>query len=86
MMNKKLDYLKRKKNANVIKIELYFTPLLVIFPIIVSILLIQDWFYRGYMLGVSTYNGELFLGLIIMSGNIIFDIPFLKSLKSIVRK
>jgi len=85
-MNKKVDYLKRKKNANVIKIELFFTPPLIIFPIIVSILLIQDWFYRGFTAGTSIYDGELILGLIILIGNITFDIPFLKSLKSIIRK
>lgn len=84
-MNKKVDYVKRKNSSNVIKIELYFAPLLIIVPIIVSILLIQDWYYRGFTIGTSIYDGELLLGIIILIGNITFDIPFLKSLKSFIR-
>jgi hypothetical protein len=85
-MNEKIDYLKRRNNTNMIKIELYFAPLLIILPFIVSILLIQDWFYRGFTAGISIYDGELLLGLIILFGNIIFDIPFIKSLKPLIRK
>lgn len=84
-MNKKVGYVERKNGSNVIKIELYFAPLLIIFPIIVSILLIQDWYYRGFTIGTSIYDGELLLGIIILIGNIAFDIPFLKSLKSFIR-
>jgi len=62
--------------------ELWFAPLLIILPIVVSIFLIRDWFYRGFSLGISTYDGELFLAIIILVGNIIFDVPFLKSLIS----
>lgn len=62
--------------------EFWFAPLLIILPIVVSIFLIRDWFYRGFSLGISTYDGELFLAIIILVGNIIFDVPFLKSLVS----
>ena len=64
------------------RLELWFAPLLIILPIVVSIFLIRDWFYRGFSLGISTYDGELFLAIIILVGNIIFDVPFLKSLIS----
>ena len=64
------------------RLEFWFAPLLIILPIVVSIFLIRDWFYRGFSLGISTYDGELFLAIIILVGNIIFDVPFLKSLIS----
>ena len=68
------------------RLELWFAPLLIILPIIVSIFLIRDWFYRGFSLGISTYDGELFLAIIILVGNIIFDVPFLKSLINFMGK
>lgn len=64
------------------RIELWFVPILIIFPIFVSIFLFLDWYYRGFSLGISTYDSEFMLAIIILIGNIIFDIPFLKSLIS----
>ena len=64
------------------RIELWFVPILIIFPIFVSIFLLLDWYYRGFSLGISTYDSELIIAIIIWIGNIIFDIPFLKSFKS----
>lgn len=64
------------------RIELWFVPILIIFPIFVSIFLFSDWYYRGFSLGISTYDNELILAIIILIGNSIFDIPFLKSFKS----
>jgi len=34
------------------------------------------------LMSSSVYDGELILGLIIILGNIIFDIPFIKSLRN----
>jgi len=86
MTDKKPDYLKRSSDEILIKAELWFAPLLVTLPIIVSIFLIRDWFYRGLALGNSTYDGELFLALIILIGNIIFDILFIKTLMTQIRR
>jgi hypothetical protein len=82
MSNKKSESDKGINNTRSMRLELWFAPLLIILPIVVSIFLIRDWFYRGFSLGISTYDGELFIAIIILVGNIIFDIPFLKSLIS----
>ena len=82
MANKKIGDCKVRGDIRVIRMELWFTPLLILLPIVVSIFLIRDWFYRGFSMGVSTYDGELFLAVIILVGNIIFDTSFLKSLIS----
>jgi len=86
MSNKKSEPGKGRNNTRLMRLELWFVPLLIILPIVVSIFLIRDWFYRGFSLGISTYDGELFLAIIILIGNIVFDVPFLKSLISIREK
>jgi len=82
------EYLKTDyKNLKVIKTEILFTPLLIILPIIIAGSLISDWYLNGYTLGnSSSYEGELILGIIILIGNIMFDIPLIKSLISYKRK
>lgn len=84
-MNKeKMEYMKKDNNyAKVIRTEILFTPLLIIVPIFVSIFLIYDWFTRGFSVNNPAYDGELMLGIIILVGNIIFDILFIKSLKAL---
>ena len=82
------EYLKTDyKNLKVIKTEILFTPLLIIFPLIIAGSLISDWYLRGYIEGNSSaFEGELILGIIILIGNIMFDIPFIKSLTHYRRK
>jgi hypothetical protein len=82
------EYLKTDyKNLKVIKTEILFTPLLIVFPLIIAGSLISDWYLRGYVLGnSSTFEGELILGIIILIGNIMFDIPFVKSLTQYRKK
>ena len=84
-MNKqKMEYMKKGNNdAKVIRTEILFTPLLIVCPLIVSILLIYDWYVRGFSVNNSAFNGELILGIIILIGNIAFDIPLVKTLKTI---
>ena len=86
MPNKKSDLGKGRNNTRLMRLEIWFAPLLIILPIVVSIFLIRDWFYRGFSKGISTYDGELFLAIIILVGNIIFDVLFLKSLISLMEK
>jgi len=75
------EYLKTYYNdLKVIKSEVFFTPMLIILPLLVGIFLIYDWFCRGYSLGISDFNGELMLGVIILVGNVLFDVPFVSSL------
>ena len=87
MGTKEMYYLKAESNdIKVIKTEIIFTPLLLAFPIIVAFLLINDWYYRGFSMGISDFNGELMIAIIILIGNIAFDIPFIKSLIKIRKK
>ncbi|UCF13688.1 MAG: hypothetical protein JSW06_05365 [Thermoplasmatales archaeon] len=86
MSNKKSNLDKEPNNTRLMRLELIFAPLLIFLPIVVSIFLIRDWFYRGFSKGISTYDGELFLAIIILVGNIVFDVLFLKSLISLNEK
>lgn len=86
MISEKTVYIRRSGDERLIKTELLFAPVLIILPIIVSILLIKDWFYRGFSMGISTYDGELFLAVIILVGNIVFDVLFIKALITLSRK
>jgi len=74
-------YLKNgNNNQRLVRTEILFTPLLVILPLIVAGFLINSWFSNGFLKGVSDYDVELILALIILVSNIIFDIPFINSL------
>ncbi len=81
MKNTAKEYIKFDKNdIKAIRLEILLTPLIVIFPLLVSGYLIYDWFTRGLLMNISQYNGELFIALIILIGNILFDVPFIKTL------
>ena len=77
-----MQYLKKEKSTSkVIRTEVLFTPILVIVPFIVGLIFIYDWYVRGFIEGNSGFTGELMIGVVIISINIIFDIPFIKSLR-----
>jgi len=79
--------MKNEKNLKrVIRTEILFTPLLIILPLVIGFFLIYDWYMRGFSMGNTDYNAELLFGLIIIFGNIAFDIPFIKSLKALSNK
>lgn len=81
MKNMKEEYLKTDySDLKVVKTEIMLTPLLIVLPIVVAVFLINDWFNSGFLKGNSVYNGELLLAIIILVGNIMFDIPFIRSL------
>jgi len=87
MNEENMKYMKNKNNFNrVIRAELLFMPLLIVVPLIVGILLVHDWFTRGYLLNDSSFNSSLIIGIVVLVGNIIFDIPFIKSLKAMSSK
>jgi hypothetical protein len=80
--SKKMKYLDERENVEkIIRTELIFAPFLVILPIIVGSFFIYDWYNRDFILNNLDLTGELIIGVIILVGNIVFDIPFLKSLK-----
>jgi len=83
MNEEKMRYVKNSSNnKRLFRTELLLAPLLIFLPFIVGIIFINDWYIQGFLTGTSKYDGELILGLIIILGNILFDIPFLKSLKN----
>jgi hypothetical protein len=88
-MNKQnMEFIKKENNyTKLIRTEILFTPLLIILPIFVSILLIFDWYIKGFLENnTMMYNGELLIGVIILVVNFFFDIPFIKSLKAFSKK
>ena len=84
-MNKKTRYLETKYGEKRIRLEILFTPLILIVPFTIGILLIYDWYNRDLTLNHLELEGELMLGIIILVVNIIFDIPFVKSLRETLK-
>ena len=81
MIDKATEYVKTDDSKlKLIRLELWLSPVLIITPIVISILLLWNWYLGGYIGGSPVYNGELMLALIILIGNLIFDVPLIKSL------
>jgi hypothetical protein len=81
-----MEYMKNQSNTErVIRTEILFTPLLVILPIFIGLLFIYDWYSRGIVEGNSGYFGSLIIGIIIIIGNIFFDLPFIRSLRKLTK-
>jgi len=87
-MNKsEMKYMKKEFYfSKVIRAEIFFTPFLIAIPLIVGLFFILDWYTRGFLEGNTAFYGELILGIIIIVGNITFDIPFVKSLRVLSKK
>jgi len=87
MSGKEIEYLKTEcSDVKILRTELLFTPLLIVLPLVVSGLLLYDWFCRDFSMNELELGGELMLGIIILVGNIMFDIPLITSLKRSLRK
>jgi len=84
-MNKnEMEYIKKVSTfSKIIRTEVLFTPLLIILPLVVGIFLIYGWFDKRFD---PVYFGSFILGIIIIIGNISFDIPFIKSLIELSKK
>ena len=81
-----MEYMKSQSNTRrVIRTEILFTPFLVILPIFIGFLFIYNWYNRGYVEGNPEYFGTLVLGIIIIIGNVFFDIPFIRSLIKLIK-
>jgi hypothetical protein len=50
-------------------------------PMGVSMLLVGDWYVRGFSQQSSLFNGELILGLLLFSVNFFFDVLFIRSIR-----
>jgi hypothetical protein len=69
-----------------LRLELWFAPLLLLVPIIVSVVFLLEWYTKGFLNSSSEYDGELFLSLLLLGGNLVFDIPFVRSIRTLKRK
>jgi len=85
-MEKKNDTRKENIQKLLLRLELWFAPVLIIVPIGASLFFLWDWYVRGFSTGSSVYDGELFLGLLLLVGNLAFDIPFLRSIRTLRKK
>ena len=63
------------------RLELWLTPLLVIAPVLIGLLLVTEWVFRGVVLGSSAYDAEALLGGLILIGTLVFDVPFLRTVR-----
>lgn len=83
MNGEKMTYVKNSNsNERIFRTELLLAPLLIFLPFIVGIIFVNDWYVRGFLTDSYAFDGELILGILIILGNILFDIPFIKSLKN----
>jgi len=80
-MKNRFDSRKENIQKLLLRLELWFAPGLIIVPIVVSWLFVWDWYMRGFSTGSSMYDGELILGLLLLLGNLFFDVLFLRSLR-----
>ena len=83
----RMDYLESDRiDDKVIRNELVFLPFLVLIPLIVGFYLIFDWYNRDFVSGIYNLNGEVVLGLVILLVNLLFDIPFIQSIRKFSKK
>jgi hypothetical protein len=68
------------------RLELWFTPLLVIAPLVIGILILVESIGQGVVHGMAMYGSEFLLGCIILVGTLVFDVPFLRTMRFQKRK
>lgn len=85
-MNQKNTKVRENIQKLLLRLELWFAPALLIIPLTVAMFFLIDWYVRGFSTGSSSFDGELFIGLLIILGNIFVDIPFLRSIRMLRKK
>lgn len=78
-----LEYLENERfyDEKIVRTELLAAPFLVFIPLLVGFLLVYDWYARDFLENNLNLFSELILGFIIIIGNVLFDIPFIRSMK-----
>jgi ABC-type molybdate transport system permease subunit len=81
--DKSVEYLENERfyDEKIVRTELLAAPLLVFIPMLIGFLLVYDWYVRDFLENNLNLFSELVLGFIIIIGNVLFDIPFIRSLK-----
>lgn len=85
-MKRKNTKVKENIQKLLLRLELWFAPVLLLIPLSVAFFFLFDWYTRGFSAGSSSFDGELFIGLLILLGNILVDIPFLRSIRMLREK
>ena len=85
-MKNKNDTRKENIQKFLLRLELWFAPVLIIVPIGASLFFLWDWYARGFSTGSSVYDGELLIGLLLLAGNLVFDVQFLRSVRMLKKK
>ena len=70
-----------QESSHLPSLILWFTPLLVVFPIIVSFIFFTNGVAEWELMGQPMSLGKIVLGSFILIGNLVFDVPFLRALK-----
>ena len=82
-MDRKNNKVKENIQKLLLRLELWFAPVLISVPFAVSLIFLSDWYVRGYSVGSSAFDGEMFLGILILIGNMMVDIQFLRSIRGL---
>lgn len=85
-MNEQQTQAKENIRKLLVRLELWFAPILIIIPLVVSMFFLSIWYIKGFSSGSSAFTGELMIGLLILVGNLLIDIPFLRSIRVLRKK
>jgi len=72
---------KKNMSGKQVKLEVLFTPLILIIPFIIGFLLIYDWYIRDFILNSLELKSELIIGVFIIFVKMVFDIQFIRSFR-----
>ena len=79
-MIEKKETTQKQKKIFLTRMELWFTPFLIIIPGIVSLIFLLEWYTQGFLPGNTLYTTQGLLGFCILVGNLFFAVPFVKTL------
>jgi hypothetical protein len=74
------------QKKQLVRAEVWSMPFFVLLPLFFSLWLLWRWYIHDSLHTTQTHTGELILGLIILIGNLIFDIPFVNLLIQQMKK
>jgi len=66
--------------------EIIITPVLIVVPVLVACLFLYSAVRSGLLYGNSAYLSEFLIGLVILSGNLAFAIPFLSAFSNLRKR
>ncbi len=79
-MDGKKEEQQKQRTILWMRMELWFAPFIIILPCVVSIVFLVEWYTQGFLAGNILYTTQGLLGVCILTGNLLFAIPFIKTL------